>query len=109
MKEKAMKKILLFAFVALVVTASVLSPVAQAQRKNLTFIVNTATVPDTLKASENDIVVIGSGKPADADSVLTSWATGQAMTNIGGDYWKVTLGFKVGDTLFYKFKVHSGG
>ncbi len=104
-----MKKILLFAFVAFVVTASVLSPVAQAQRKNLTFIVNTATVPDTLKATENDIVIIGSGKPADADSVLTSWATGQAMTNIGGDYWKVTLGFKVGDTLFYKFRVHSGG
>ena len=104
-----MKKILLFAFVALVVTASVLSPVAQAQRKNLTFIVNTATVPDTLKATENDIVVIGSGTPHDADSVLTSWGSGQAMTNIGGDYWKVTLGFNVGDTLFYKFRVHSGG
>ncbi len=103
-----MKKILLFAFIALVVTASVLSPVAQAQRKNLTFIVNTATVPDTLKATDN-IVLVGSGKPHDADSVLTSWGSGQALTNIGGDYWKATLGFNVGDTLFYKIRVRGDG
>ena len=103
-----MKKTLLFAFLALVVTASVLSPVAQAQRKNVTFIVNTATVPDTLKATDN-VVVVGSGKPADADSVMTSWGAGQALTNIGGDYWKTTLGFKVGDTMFYKIRIRGDG
>jgi len=103
-----MKKILLFAFVAFVVTASVLSPVAQAQRKNLTFIVNTATVPDTLKPTDN-IVLVGTGKPADADSIFTSWGAGQALTNIGGDYWKTTLGFEVGDTLIYKIRIRGDG
>jgi len=102
-----MNKILLFAFIALVVSAAVLSPVAQAQVKNLTFIVNTATVPDTLKASDQ-IVLVGSGTGS-ADSVLTSWGAGRALTNIGGDYWKTTLGFKVGDTLKYKIRVRSGG
>jgi hypothetical protein len=107
--EVYMKKILLGAF-AMILSLALLAPSQmQAQtRRQLTFIVNTATVPDTVNASYN-VVLVGSGMPADADSVLTAWGSGQALTNIGGDYWKGTLGFLEGDTLKYKIRIGGGG
>jgi len=100
-----MKRILLMAFVAVLV---VMTSATFAQRKNLTFLVNTATVPDTLSATSR-VVLVGSGMPADADSVLTSWGAGRPLTNIGGDYWQGTLGFLVSDTLKYKIRIYGDG
>ena len=80
---------------------------AGATAAKLTFLVNTATVPDTVNASYN-VVLVGSGTGS-ADTALTSWGSGKALTNIGGDYWKTTLQFNVGDTLKYKIRVRSGG
>jgi hypothetical protein len=103
-----MKKFLLLLLVAIVAVGLLSPAAAQAQRKNVTFLVNTATVPDTLKA--NAVVVLtGSGSPVDADTVMTSWGAGKPMTNIGGDYWKTTLSFATGDTAIYKIRIAGGG
>ncbi len=108
-KELYMKKTLLTASMMLFIIALIAPSQMQAQaRKQLTFIVNTATVPDTVNASYN-VVLVGSGTNHDADSVLTGWGSGQALTNIGGDYWRGTLGFLVGDTLKYKIRIGANG
>ncbi|RPI06953.1 MAG: T9SS C-terminal target domain-containing protein [Ignavibacteriae bacterium] len=74
---------------------------------NLTFVVNTATVPDTVNSSYN-VVLVGSGTGS-ADTALTGWGSGKALTNIGGDYWKTTFKVNVGDTLKYKIRIGGGG
>jgi len=67
---------------------------------NVTFLVNTATIPDTLSPTST-VQLRGSlpGFTWDNNSVL--------MTNIGGDYWKVKVPFIVvrGTTLSGQFKI----
>ena len=103
-----MNKILFFSLVALLVTAVLFPAPAQAQRKNVTFYVNTATVPDTLGA-KSVVVLVGSGRPHDADSVMTSWGGGDTLQYVGGDYWKTTLSFAAADTAVYKIRIGANG
>ncbi len=103
-----MKKSLLFLLVAAVALSLVSATAVYAQRNNVTFLVNTATVPDTLRPS-SVVVITGSGTPHDADSMLTSWGSGIPFTNVGGDYWTATGSFATGDTLIYKIRIGSGG
>jgi hypothetical protein len=74
---------------------------------SLTFVVNTATVPDTVNSTYS-VVLVGSGTGS-ADSALTGWGSGKALTNIGGDYWKTTFKVNVGDTMKYKIRIGGGG
>ncbi len=64
---------------------------------NVTFQVNTATVPDTLISS---VTVTGD------KSAITNWGAGFPLTNIGGDYWKGTVQFVPGDSVRYKIRVN---
>jgi len=58
---------------------------------------NTATVPDTLKS--NSYVQLRGG--ADA---FGNWSSaGPLLTNVGGDYWEITLNLTPGVTIPYKF------
>ena len=64
---------------------------------DVTFIANTATVPDTL--GPNSVVQIrGAGGPLTWDGNSPT-----RMTNIGGDYWQVTLQFKPDEDVQFKF------
>ena len=64
---------------------------------DVTFIANTATVPDTL--GPNSVVQIrGEGGPLTWDGNSPT-----RMTNIGGDYWQVTLQFKPDEDVQFKF------
>lgn len=74
---------------------------------NVTFIVNMATLLDTLQ--EYHTVQI-KGAPVGADGANTglgniiTWDTGSLeMINIGGDYWKASFDMSPGDVLNYKF------
>ncbi len=102
-----MRHILLCTILLLLVAGFVASPVL-AQRVNVTFVVNTCTMPDTL-SSTFPVNITGSGRNHDADSVLTGWTTGRQLTNIGGDYWQVTLGFLASDTIAYKIRMGPNG
>ncbi len=103
-----MKKALLAACVVVLAVALVAPLQMQAQVKQLTFLVNTATVPDTVNGTYN-VVLVGTGTTHWADSVLTGWGAGRALTYVGGDYWKGTFGFQVGDTLKYKIRIGANG
>jgi len=100
-----MKRYSLLALVA-VLTCFFVVPsvaVAQAQAKiavpvNVTFVINTSTVPDTVVASSS-VTITGS------KTAITDWGAGVAATNIGGDYWSKTVIFNSGDTVSYKFRV----
>jgi hypothetical protein len=74
----------------------------KAQTSQVTFIVNTATVPDTLLPA-SDVRITGSA------AAITGWGAGVALTNIGGDYWSTTVALNDGDTVFYKIKIGGGG
>ncbi len=72
---------------------------ASAQLKNVTFVANVATAPDTLVPTSL-VQIRGSKAPLTWDNL-----TGGVMTNIGGDYWMVTLQFNAGDTVYYKINL----
>lgn len=95
-----MKSIFGIAFALVLVLLQVSG--AFAQTSNVTFVVNTATMPDTI-VSTSPIVITGSG------AALTNWGAGAALTNVGGDYWKTTLTFPQGDTLNYKIRFGGSG
>jgi len=102
-----MKKFLLLLLVAAVVVGMLDPSAAIAQtRKNVKFVINTATVPDTVLATSSVVIT---GATSKGDTVLTNWGSGAVLTNIGGDYWSKTLSLLVGDTLNYKIKVYGGG
>ena len=105
-----MKKTVLLLLVALVVVGLMAPGTALAQAKrNVTFIINTATVPDTIKAGAS-ISITGASTKATADTndtkALGSWGTGALLTNIGGDYWSTTLQMDQGDTVAFKIRVY---
>ncbi len=70
---------------------------ALAQTVKVTFLVNTATVPDTL----HPMAVV----QVRGDTAPLTWdgATGVNLTNIGGDYWTGTFDFPANATVNYKF------
>jgi len=72
----------------------------QAAQKNtvtVTFIANTATVPDTL-GQNSTVQVRGAGGPL-------TWGGDSPvfLQNIGGDYWQGTAEFDVGEEVQFKF------
>ncbi len=94
-----MKQVLLVAIGAFLF-AGTLPSEGYAQTRNVTFIVNSATVPDTVYPGYT-MQVRGSKPPL-------TWGndTGGQLVSIGGDYWSKTLAFNVGDTL--RFKLFAG-
>lgn len=103
-----MKKVILIAFVLLLAAAFVLPQAANAQTTHhVTFIVNTATVPDTI-TSKSPVVITGGGSKG-GDTVLTGWAAGVPLDTIGGDYWIKTLTFADSASIAYKIRIGSGG
>lgn len=93
-------KHLVLVLAVVLLAAAMLPAAATAQTRNVTFIVNSATVPDTVNASYS-MQVRGNIAPL-------TWGndTGGQLTNIGGDYWSVTLAFPVGSDL--RFKIFAG-
>ncbi len=84
--------------IALLMTAFAAMAVAQTT-VNVTFVCNTASVSDTIR-STSSLTVTG--------DAITSWGAGTALSNIGGDYWKVTIPIPVGDTIHYKYRLNGG-
>lgn len=86
-----MKRIFLFVLFALGAVSAV-----TAQTVNVTFIVNTASVPDTVTPRSN-IQLRGDPAPL-------TWGndTGGKLTHLGGDYWSKTLQFAAGTNLRFK-------
>ncbi|MCR4439618.1 MAG: T9SS type A sorting domain-containing protein [candidate division KSB1 bacterium] len=66
-------------------------------RVRVTFVANTATVPDTLGPSST-VQVRGSGGP-----LTWSGASPVFLQNVGGDYWKGTAEFTPGERVEFKF------
>lgn len=94
-----MKKILLYAGMLTVLAALIGISTATAQ-VNVTFRVNTATVPDTLVPTDT-IQLRGSLAPLTWDNL-----TGAVLQNTpGGDYWTWTHQFNAGDTMHFKINV----
>ena len=73
------------------------------QTRNVTFVVNSATVPDTVSPAYT-MQLRGNTPPL-------TWGndTGGRLINIGGDYWSKTLAFTVGDTVRYKILAGTNG
>jgi len=99
-----MKQALLVGIVAFLFVLLLLPSQGSAQTtRNVTFLVNSATVPDTVNPGY--IMQIRGNK-----APLT-WGndTGGGLTSIGGDYWSTTLAFNVGDTIYFKIFAGTGG
>ena len=92
--RKAILSLVVFA-----VLIGLMSTAAIAQTHNVTFMINTATVPDTIVAASS--VTVTGNRPA-----ITDWGAGAAAANIGGDYWSATVALNQGDTVAYKFRVN---
>lgn len=72
----------------------------------VTFMLNTATVPDTIPVTGSTIQMRGGVNHAGGVSPITWGNDAQNnMTNVGGDYWKKTVYMQAGDTLSYKYVV----
>jgi photosystem II stability/assembly factor-like uncharacterized protein/sugar lactone lactonase YvrE len=69
---------------------------------NVTFRVNTSTVPDTMGA-KSVVQIRGS------DPLFGPWSDqGAKMTRASGDYWTYTARLKKGDNIAYKFFTNGG-
>jgi hypothetical protein len=95
-----MKQLVLVALVAFLIVGLLPPSAGYAQTRNVTFLVNSATVPDTAFAGYS-MQIRGSKPPL-------TWGndTGGQLINVGGDYWSKTLAFNVGDTV--QFKIFAG-
>ena len=103
-----MQKFLLLACVALAAILFVVPGATFAQvSHNVTFLVNTASVPDTITALSP--VVLTGGGTKNADAVLTGWGSGLALTNVGGDYWAKTVQFDDSAEIHYKIRIGANG
>ena len=108
-----MRNTLYLLLAAILVVGLVLPGVSQSQVK-VTLVINTSTCPDTVY-SGSDVRVTGSsaGLPNTADgsiprvdTLMTRFGAGLKATNIGGDYWKVTINFQPRDSVRFKFRVN---
>ncbi len=86
------------------------TPAPASEPVTVTFRVNTATIPDTLK--EDGFVQIRGNFIATLDSAAygaqnVTWDGGSTpvATNDGGDYWSVDVQMAPGDSLVYKYYV----
>jgi len=104
-----MMRYLLILSVALLAVLLLLPGSSYAQKRNVTFHVNTATVPDTINAAVNVVLTGAAGADTAGTAVLTNWGSGAPLTSVGGDYWTTTLQFKAGDTLAYKIRIRGDG
>ena len=69
----------------------------------VSFLVNTATVPDTINA-KSFVQLRGS------ITEFGPWgSTGTLLKNNGGDYWQADVMLKTGDTIQYKFYTNTNG
>jgi hypothetical protein len=75
-----------------------LGSLAFAQTVRVTFIANTATVPDTLWPDKAVVQARGDTSP-----LTWNGSSGVNFTNIGGDYWTANAEFPANDTIYYKF------
>ncbi|MEW6512206.1 MAG: T9SS type A sorting domain-containing protein [Bacteroidota bacterium] len=92
-----MKKLVLL-LLAITIVAGLIAPTTTlAQLRNVTFVVNTSTVPDTGISS----VTVTGDKAA-----ITNWGAGAPLTRIGGDYWSGVVQFNQGDSVRYKIRVN---
>ncbi len=94
------KSTIFLSVILLLLTASFLS----AQTVNVTFRVNTATIPDTITAESAVVQVRGGTAPLTWDN-----ATAGQMVNVGGDYWEVTLAMPQNTDIAYKFFANAMG
>jgi hypothetical protein len=107
-----MRSILFVLLAAVLVAGLVLPGVSQSQVK-VTFIINTSTAPDTL-SSIDSVKVTGASAGASGadgaiprvDTLMTRFGPGLKATNIGGDYWKLTVTFQAKDSVRFKFRVN---
>ena len=97
-----MKQVILFALVAFLIVG-LFPSMGNAQTRNVTFLVNSATVPDTVTLTYT-MQIRGSKPPL-------TWGndTGGGLVNIGGDYWSKTIAFNVGDTIHFKIFAGTDG
>ncbi len=89
-----LKSFLVFALAFMLFTSA-------AQAVQVTFLANTAAVPDTMQETST-VQMRGDTAPLTWDG-----ASDAIFENIGGDYWQVTLDFVAGDTVNYKFYTHA--
>ncbi|PTM20008.1 MAG: hypothetical protein DA446_05530 [Bacteroidetes bacterium] len=78
---------------------------AQDEPINVTFVVNTSTVADTL--TENHVVQMRGVINGDDTGEINWGSTSKQATNVGGDYWELDLTLNPGDEVTYKFWVGS--
>ncbi|HCD52396.1 MAG TPA: hypothetical protein DEQ34_08110, partial [Balneolaceae bacterium] len=78
---------------------------------NVTFTVNTSTIPDTVNADNYSLYINGAIKGAGAGQSFVggetiTWDANATATldNVGGDYWTATYQMMPGDTLLYKYR-----
>ncbi|RMF09154.1 MAG: T9SS C-terminal target domain-containing protein [Candidatus Neomarinimicrobiota bacterium] len=71
-----------------------LAMVSWAWAVNVTFTVNMSTYPDGATDSTSTVHIRGS---------MNGWSDTNPLTNVGGDYWSVTLSLTAGDTVEYKY------
>jgi hypothetical protein len=78
---------------------------------NVTFTLNTATIPDTVRAGDFRFTVNGAikgalGGQAFVDGETIDWGSSATaeLNNIGGDYWSNTFRMVKGDTILYKYR-----
>jgi len=105
-QEVHMKHPILLLLVALVAVGLIVPGAVQAQQKHVTFIINTATVPDTIKAVSYISITGSAAHDTNDQKALTNWGTGDSLLSVGGDYWTKTLLVTPGDTLIYKIRVY---
>ncbi len=96
-----MRRTLLFVLVPVLLCGILAATTATAQLKNVTFVVNVCTAPDTLVPT-SVVQLRGSKAPLTWDNL-----TGGVMTNLGGDYWIATLQFNAGDTVQFKININN--
>jgi hypothetical protein len=83
---------------------------AEEETVTVTFRVNTATVPDTLRGSDNVFMrgafrpgATGDWQEGDYFGQNISWGTTLPMTSAGGDYWERELVMAKGDQIQWKY------
>jgi len=101
-----MKRVLVLA-VALLLTVGLGSwSAVQAQTHQVTFILNTATIPDTIPVSGAQLQLRG-GLVHSLNPDPITWGNDSVnnMTSIGGDYYSKTLTLNTNDTIAFKFVI----
>jgi hypothetical protein len=100
-----MKKMLVLLIVLLAMAGISQQSTVQAQSHQVTFILNTATVPDTLPVTGSNLQMRGALVNSGTSPITWGNDSVNNMTHIGGDYWSKTITMNANDTLKFKFVV----